>query len=325
VQRLWFHAPVLGFVVRRLLTTVVLVLLTMLVTFALMRGMGGTPFSTVLTPHTGVPLPVELELREFYKLDEPWFVEYLNYVRHVFTLEFGPSLIPPPAFGAKRTSVDEVMRENFPVTLQLAGLASIWAILLGIPLGLIAALRRRSWLDYIASSLSTGLLVVPIFLFTTLFARHLINGTDLFSPGWDDWHTRLLASFTLALAPIGYIARLIRAATVETLQEDYVRAARSKGLRAKRIVFVHVLRNSLTPFLAAAAPTLALLVTGAFFVEAAFGIPGAAQQLVQSAERRDYPMLMGLTVAVVIVVALVNLAADVVAAVLDPRIREEMG
>jgi ABC-type dipeptide/oligopeptide/nickel transport system permease component len=316
---------VLGFVIRRLFTTVLLVLGTMLVTFALMRGMGGTPFSTTLTPHTGVPLPVELELREFYKLDEPWVVQYLNYVRHVFTLEFGPSLIPPPAFGAKRTSVDEVMRENFPVTLQLAGLAAIWAILLGIPLGLIAAVRRRSWVDYLASSLSTGLLVVPIFLFTTLFARHLVHGTDLFSPGWDDWHTRLLASFTLALAPIGYIARLIRAAMVETLQEDYVRVARTKGLRAKRIVFVHVLRNSLTPFLAAAAPTLALLVTGAFFVEAAFGIPGAAQELVRSAERRDYPMLMGLTVAVVIVVALVNLAADVVAALLDPRVREEMG
>lgn len=315
----------LGFVIRRLFTTVLLVLGTMLVTFALMRGMGGTPFSTTLTPHTGVPLPVELELREFYKLDEPWFVEYLNYVRHVFTLEFGPSLIPPAGFGSKRTSVDEVMRENFPVTLQLAGLAAIWAILLGIPLGLIAAVRRRSWVDYLASSLSTGLLVVPIFLFTTLFARHLVHGTDLFSPGWDDWHTRLLASFTLALAPIGYIARLIRAAMVETLQEDYVRVARAKGLRAKRIVFVHVLRNSLTPFLAAAAPTLALLVTGAFFVEAAFGIPGAAQELVRSAERRDYPMLMGLTVAVVIVVALVNLAADVVAALLDPRVREEMG
>jgi ABC-type dipeptide/oligopeptide/nickel transport system permease component len=101
-----------------------------------------------------------------------------------------------------------------------------------------------------------------------------------------------------------------------------VRAARAKGLRAKRIVFVHVLRNSVTPFLAAAAPMLALLVTGAFFVEQAFGIQGAAEQLIAAAERRDYPMLMGLTVAVVIVVALVNLAADVVAAVLDPRIRE---
>jgi ABC-type dipeptide/oligopeptide/nickel transport system permease component len=111
---------------------------------------------------------------------------------------------------------------------------------------------------------------------------------------------------------------------VETLQEDYVRAARAKGLRVKRVVFGHVLRNSLTPFLAAAAPTMALLVTGAFFVEQAFGIPGAAQNLVDAAERRDYPMLMGLTVAVVIVVAVVNLAADIVAALLDPRIREEV-
>lgn len=312
----------LAFVIRRLIATVVLVLATMLVTFALMRGMGGSPFSTTLDPHSGVPLPVELRLREFYKLDEPWFVEYTNYVKHVFTFEFGPSLVPPARFGAQRISVDEVMRDSFPVTLQLAGLASLWAIALGIPLGLIAATKRRSPVDYLASSVATGLLVVPIFLFTTLFARHLVFGTDLFPPGWSSWHTRLLASFTLSLAPIGFIARLIRAAAVETLQEDYVRAARAKGLRLRRIVGVHVLRNSVTPFLSAAAPTLALLVTGAFFVEQAFAIPGAAEQLVDAAERRDYPMLMGLTVAVVIVVAIVNLAADVIAAVLDPRLRE---
>ena len=313
------------YILKRLISTVLLVLGTMLVTFALMRGMGGTPFSTSLEPHSGVPLPVELRLREFYKLDEPWFVEYLNYVRHVFTFQFGPSLVPPTsAFGTQRESVDAVMRENFPVTLQLAGLASIFAVVLGIPLGLAAALKRRSMVDYLASSLATGLLVVPIFLFTTLFARYLVYGTDLFPLGWDDWRTRLLAAFTLSLAPIGYVARLIRAAMVETLQEDYVRAARAKGLRVKRVVFGHVLRNSLTPFLAAAAPTMALLVTGAFFVEQAFGIPGAAQNLVDAAERRDYPMLMGLTVAVVIVVAVVNLAADIVAALLDPRIREEV-
>jgi ABC-type dipeptide/oligopeptide/nickel transport system permease component len=310
----------LGFVVRRLLTTVVLVLVTMLVTFALMRGMGGSPFSSMLEPHSGVPPPVENALRDFYHLDEPWFVQYLTYVKHIFTLEFGPSMVG--GIGPERVSVDTVMRKNFPVTLQLAGLASIWAIVLGIPLGLAAAVRRRTPVDYLSSSLATGLLVVPIFMFTTFFARHLVHGTPYFPAGWDSWQTRLLASFTLSLAPIGFIARLVRAAAVETLQEDYVRSARAKGLRAKRIVFVHVLRNSVTPFLSAAAPALALLVTGAFFVEQAFGIPGAAQELVRSAENRDYPMLMGLTVAVVVVVALVNLAADVAAALLDPRARE---
>ena len=116
-------AAIAVFIVKRLISTVLLVLVTMLVTFALMRGMGGTPFSTELDPHSGVPLPVELQLREFYKLDEPWFVQYLNYVKHVFTFEFGPSLVPPARFGAERGSVDEVMREHFPVTLQLAGLA----------------------------------------------------------------------------------------------------------------------------------------------------------------------------------------------------------
>jgi len=141
---------VLGFIIRRLLTTVVLVLAVMLVTFALMRGMGGTPFSTQLDPNSGVPRAVEIQLREFYKLDEPWFVEFANYVKNVFTFRFGPSLVPPPRFGATRVSVDEVMRENFPITLQLAGLAAAWVVVFGIPLGLAAALRRGSAVDYVA-------------------------------------------------------------------------------------------------------------------------------------------------------------------------------
>jgi len=133
---------------------------------------------------------------------------------------------------------------------------------------------------------------------------------------------RILPSLALALAPAGYIARLVRSAVVETLNEDYVRTARAKGLYLKRILWVHVVRNSLVPLLSAAMPMLALLITGALFVEEFFGIPGAATTFLDAARTRDYPLLLGLTVGVATIVLAANLVADIILAVIDPRVRE---
>ena len=130
------------------------------------------------------------------------------------------------------------------------------------------------------------------------------------------------AGLRLSLAPAGYIARLVRASVVETLGEDYVRTAQAKGLRRSRVVVVHVLRNSLVPVLSAAVPMLALLITGAFFVEQYFGIPGASNAFLTAARVRDFPMLMGMTVVLAAIVLVVNLITDVVIALLDPRVLE---
>jgi oligopeptide transport system permease protein len=140
--------------------------------------------------------------------------------------------------------------------------------------------------------------------------------------GWVDWRAKVAPSLVLALAPAGYIARLVRAAVVQTLQEDYVRTARAKGLREGRIAVAHVLRNSLGPFLAAGAPLLGLLITGSFFVEISFGVPGVAQLFYTAAKTRDYPLVMGLTVGLALLVIAANLLADITAALLDPRVRE---
>jgi ABC-type dipeptide/oligopeptide/nickel transport system permease component len=304
----------LGYVVRRLLWTPVLLLIVMLVTFALMRGIGGSPFRL---ESGGLTEPLVIEVTHFYQLDKPWYVEFANYVRHVATWNFGPSLTD------RNVTVDQVIDEQIPVTLALAGLAVLWAIPIGGILGVVAAMRRGSRLDALLTSLSTLLLVIPVFLFAEVLSTYLIHDWHVIQPGWDTWGTRLAASFTLALAPAGYIARVVRAGLVETLGQDFVRTARAKGLRMGRVVGVHVLRNSLVPFLAAAVPTMALLITAAFFVELAFGIPGAAGYFIQSAQRRDYPMVLGLTVVLALVVILANLVADVVAALLDPRLREK--
>ena len=303
----------LGYVVRRVLWTPPLLLVVMLVTFALMRGIGGSPFRL---ESGGLTEPLVIEVTHFYRLDQPWYVEFATYVRHVATWSFGPSLTD------RNVTVDQVIDEQIPVTLQLTGLAVLWAIPIGGFLGVAAAVNRGSRLDALLTSLSTVLLVVPVFLFAEVLSTYLIREWEVIDPGWSTWETRLAASFTLALAPAGYIARVVRAGLVDTLGQDFVRTARAKGLRSGRVIGVHVLRNSLVPFLAAAVPTLALLITAAFFVERAFGIPGAADYFIVAAQRRDYPMVLGLTVVLALVVIVANLVAELVAAGLDPRIRE---
>jgi ABC-type dipeptide/oligopeptide/nickel transport system permease component len=304
---------VLAYAVRRTLIAVPLLLFVTLVTFALMRGIGGSPFKL---ESGNLPLPLQIRLTEQYNLDAPWPVEYATYVRNAATFDFGPSLVD------RHLTVDDVIEQRFPITGELVLLAALWAIPIGVALGLLGAVRRGKSLDGLTTTVATLLLVVPVFLFADLVAEYLVVRWGVVPLGWEDGRTKAAASFVLALAPAGYVARLVRAAAVETMEQDYVRAARAKGLTRPRVLLAHVLRNSLTPSLAAAVPTFVLLVTGTFFVEAAFGIQGAADQFVTSARLRDYPMVMGLTVTLAVVVLTVNLLADLAAAALDPRLRE---
>jgi ABC-type dipeptide/oligopeptide/nickel transport system permease component len=306
---------VAAFVIRRVLASMLVLLLVILVTFALMRGAGGTPFRPP-EGYTAPPLPLQLELRKFYNLDEPWFVEYMTYVRKIATLEFGPSLVN------RYVSVDDVMRRSFPTTLELVLLAAAWAIPLGLGLGVLAALRRGSTVDLLVTSTASAFLFIPVFFISYVVARYLVREWGLVPMGWDSWGARVVPSLILALAPMGYIARLVRAAVVDTLGEDYVRTARAKGLYEDRILWAHVVRNSLVPVLSAAMPMLALLITGALFVEQFFGIPGAATSFLDAARTRDYPLLLGLTTGLAAVVLLANLCADVLVALIDPRVRE---
>ena len=305
----------IAYVLRRVLWSIPLLLIVILVTFALMRGSGGNPFQPP-EGYLGVPPALENQLRDYYNLDAPWFVEYLTYVRHIFTLQFGPSLLN------RYVTVDDVMRTSFPITLELVLLAAAWALPLGIGLGVLAASRRGTVADFLATSTASTLLVIPVFFVAYVFSTYLVRDWGLFPFGWDSWQARILPSLALALAPTGYIARLVRSAVVETLNEDYVRTARAKGLGVERILWVHVFRNSLVPLLSAAMPMLALLITGALFVEQFFGIPGAATTFLDAARTRDYPLLLGLTVGLAGIVLAANLVADIVLALIDPRVRE---
>lgn len=305
----------LAFALRRLLWAVPFLLLVMLATFALLRGMGGDPF-VLPEGFVGLPLPLERDLRAHYRLDDPWLVEFAHYVKNVATFDFGPSL------NRRGLTVDSVVEQRLPVTGLLVLLAALVALPVGLVLGLLGALRRRTAADTAATVSSSVLLVVPVFFVAWVLSRYPSLEWRWLPLGWESWDARVLPVLTLSLAPAGYVARLVRASVVETLGEDYVRTARAKGLRRDRIVLVHVLRNSLVPVLSAVVPMLALLITGAFFVEEYFGVPGASQAFLDGARLRDYPMVMGLTVVLAAIVFALNLVTDVLIAILDPRVRE---
>ena len=213
----------LAFVLRRLLVAVPLLLLVSLVTFAAMRGMGGSPFEL---ESGGVPAALQYRFEQYYALDRPWIFEWANYLRHIVTLDFGPSLTN------RYLTVDQVMEDALPRTGQLALLAACWAVPIGIALGLVAAVRRQTWVDAVATGAATLLMVAPVFLFASLLSSYAVGEWGLVPGGWDTWQAKVLPSLVLGLAPAGMIARLIRAAAVETLEQDYVRTARAKGLTA---------------------------------------------------------------------------------------------
>jgi len=306
-----------AYIARRALWTIPLVLGVMLVTFLLMRGAGGDPFRPP-EGYIGVPESYARILRDHYHLEDPWFVEFAYWVKNVFTLRFGPSLVQ------RNLEVADVVRHGLPVTLQLVLLAAAWAVPAGVAMGLWAGTNRGRPADLAATSIASVLLVVPVFFVVFALREYLVVDWRLLPSGWDTWRARALPVLALGLAPAGYVARIVRTAVVETMQEDYVRTAFAKGLRRPRVVWVHVLRNSLAPLLSAAIPMIALLITGAFFVENAFSVPGVSNFFIEAVRTRDYPVIMNLTAALAVVVLIANLAADVLLAVADPRIREGM-
>jgi len=307
----------LKFVVRRVLWTIPVLLLVILMTFLMMRQIGGNPFRTT---ERAVPPAIQANLERKFHVDQPWWKQYLYYTRGVFTLDFGPSLT------LRNQTVNDIIKERFPVSLKLGGLAMLWALLLGIPLGIIAALKQNTVLDYATMAFVNAGYALPNFLVSTLliyfFAVRLRDQTGLPTNGWAGPSTWILPAIALGHAPMTIFARIVRGAMLETLQQDYIRTAKAKGLRWRRVVGLHVLRNSLIPAVTAAAPLLGFLITGSFIVETIFGIPGIGRYYVISVTGRDYSVVLGVTVLLAVIIIFANAVVDILYGYLDPRTRD---
>jgi oligopeptide transport system permease protein len=307
----------LKFIVRRVAWTIPVILLVILMTFFMMRLIKGNPFRT---GERQVPPAIQANLERKFNLDKPWYMQYLYYVKGVFTFDLGPSLVQ------RHRDVNDVIREHFPVSLKLGGFAMLFAIVFGIPLGILAALKQNSPLDYAAMALVNAGYAVPNFLIATLliyfFAVKWRAHTPFPTNGWGGWESWILPTIALGHAPMTILARIVRGSMLETLQQDYIRTAKAKGLRWRRVVGLHVLRNSLIPAVTASGPLLGYLITGSFIVEFIFGIPGIGRYYVNSVTGRDYSVTMGITVLLSVIIIMANLVVDILYGFLDPRTRD---
>jgi oligopeptide transport system permease protein len=305
------------FVIRRLVWTIPVMLIVILFTFVLMRQIKGNPFRK---SERAIPASIEANLERKFGLDQPTYVQYWRYVKGVATLDLGPSMV------LRNQDVNDIVRAHFPVSMALGLYAFVFAVLIGIPLGVISALRANSVWDYTAQLLGNVGFAVPSFLVATLmiyfFAFKWRSVTGLPVSGWDSWQSKVLPSVALGFLPMAYFARLVRGTMLETLQQDYVRTAKAKGLRWSRVVVLHVLRNSLIPVVTAAAPLLGAIITGSFIIENIFAIPGIGRYYVTAVTGRDYSVVMGLTILYAGIVVVGNLLVDLLYGVLDPRTRE---
>jgi oligopeptide transport system permease protein len=317
-----------AFVLRRVLWTIPILWVVVTIVFFMMRSIGGDPFRR--GPMLGLsntgwvkygdyqPPAIRRNQRERYGLDLPWYRQYANYLRGVATLDFGPSL------SYRYVRVNDLLKKLAPRSLALAGLAFAWALALGIPIAILAALRQGSAFDLTARGFATLGLALPNFFVATLLVYYLSVKLQLLpTSGWTDgWANKILPSFTLGLLPMAYCVRLLRASLLETLELDYVRMARAKGLSGPRVVVKHALRNSLIPLITVSGPLLGYLVTGTFVIENIFAVPGIARFYVASVLARDYPVVLGLTVILAVLIILANLAVDILHRALDPRLRD---
>ena len=293
------------------LVPTLLVLIT--VAFFLIRIAPGGPFDgeKVLPPE------IQANLEAKYHLDEPLLQQYFRYVGQIVSGDFGPS------FQYKDWSVNELIARGFPVSATIGGLAMLLAFFIGTGIGVFAALRQNTPLDYSVMGVAMLGISIPNFVIAPLLILGLaIYGGWLPASGWDwSWQRMVLPVFTLALPTIAYIARLTRGSMIEVLHSNYIRTARAKGLPEHQVIFRHALKPALLPVISFMGPATAALITGSVVIERIYNIPGLGSYFVQGALNRDYTLVMGVVVFYGIVIIILNFIVDLLYAWLNPRIR----
>lgn len=268
-------------------------------------------------------------LRHAYGLDLPWWQQYANYLHNLFTFNFGLS------FTARGRSVESILANGVPISLELGFWGLLLTIIVGVPLGIVSALKANTWVDTANMSAMLFLFAIPVFVVAVVVQVFIVwlNKIGIYWPvsnwgtpwsyDWNDLQFKLAPILVLAAGGAASLARFMRSSMLEVLRQDYVRTARAKGLREQIVIYRHALRNALIPLITVISLALGTLVGGAFYIEMIFNIPGIAGITLASATSRDYPVIQATTVLLTTTIVLGNVLADVLYAVVDPRIKIE--
>jgi oligopeptide transport system permease protein len=306
---------VLGYIVRRVLWLIPVLFVVTVITFLMMHAAPGGPFTT-LSGNRPMPPQLRALLDAKYGLDDPMWEQYARWVGGLLHGDLGPS------YQYRDRTVNDIVAQGIGVTVQLGIQAFLLTIVIGIPLGTIAALRHNRMPDYAATAISMLGIATPSFILASLLI--LVFSVTLHwlpTGGWRGPPSWILPTVALAGFPIAQVARYTRASLLEVTHRDYVRTAQSKGIRERSIVVIHLMRNALIPVVTILGPLLAFLVTGSFVIETIFNLPGIGRFYVLSINQRDYGVLMAMVVLFAFAVAVMNLVVDALYAYIDPRIR----
>ena len=300
------------FIARRLLETIPVLLIIITATFFMIRFVPGGPF----TSEKAVSPEIKANLEAHYGLDKPLYQQYFDYLGSLMKGDFGPS------FKYPNRTVNEIIADKLPVSLELGLTSLVVALILGITLGVIAAIKRNTWMDYFSSAIAMTGICIPTFvlgpLLVLVFAIHLgwFNAS-----GWYTSYDRVLPAATLGLVYSAYVARLTRGGMLEILNQDYIRTARAKGASEFRVIFRHALRGGLLPVVSFLGPAIAGILTGSFVIETIFQIPGLGREFVNSTFNRDYTLVLGTVILYASLIIVLNLVVDVVQVWLNPKLK----
>ncbi len=304
-----------AYIVKRIIASVLTLLLIMCITFLLMNAIPGSPF---LTEKSTPEMIARANAK--YGLDQPLLVQLFNYIKNYLKGDLGTSLKMQEG-----TSVATIIfgQGKFILSLKLGLYALALAILIGIPLGCIAAYKRGSWIDGLLRVMTTVGVAVPTFVLATLllitFAVKL-SWLPTLSGSLTSFKSYIMPVISLSFYYMCYVAKLTRTSMLDAINQDYIRTARAKGVKTRKLILKHALRNSLIPVITYLGPVMAGIITGSFVVESTFSVPGLGKYFVQSVLNRDYPVIMATTVVLSALVILMNLVVDIAYKIVDPRI-----
>lgn len=302
----------LKYILKRILLAIVTIWAVATLTFFLMNMVPGGPFLSekAISPQATAALEAK------YGLDKPLWQQYLTYMAGASHGDFGDSL------KQRGRTVMDIITMKFPVSARVGGVSVLVALLLGVPLGCIAALKRGKFLDNLISVVSTCGIAVPSFAICTLLLYFFgVRLQILPTMGLTSWKHYVMPVMALAFYPTAYIMRLMRSSMLDVLGQDYMRTAKAKGLAGGKILFKHALRNAILPVITYVGPLLAYTVTGSFVVEKIFTIPGLGGEFISAINGRDYTLIMGTTIFIATLIILMNVVVDIVYKIVDPRIK----
>jgi len=302
----------LRFLTDRILQGALVLFALYTITFFLAKAMPGEPF----TSEKNISAETKANIRKLYGLDKPIWEQYITYPKNILTKgSFGIST-------SKGRPVIDIIAQSFPNSLILGLCALAFAIGIGVPIGVLSAVRKNSWIDWACMAVAMVGICIPSFTIGPLLQIYVaahIPGLKV--AGWGNLEDILLPSFTLGLVSAAYLARLTRGGILEVLSQDFVRTAHAKGVSPSKVIIKHTLRGGLLPAVAYLGPAFAALISGSFIVETIFQVPGMGQHFVNAATTRDEFLLLGLSLFFGFLIVVMNLLADLLTGLLDPRVR----